>query len=86
MNEKFSEYSYRFQSNRSVRMAIERVLELLNEGYKQGVDIDLEKLFDNVHHDKLISLLMKDVENREIISLIRKFLRSGIQLDDRYRE
>lgn len=83
---KFSAYSYGFRPNRNAHMAIERVLELLNEGYEWVVDIDLEKFFDNVHHDKLISLLMKDVKSGEIISLIRKFLRSGIQLDDGYKE
>lgn len=83
---KFSEHSYGFRPNRSAHMAIEKVLELLNGGYEWVVDIDLEKFFDNVHHDKLISLLMKDVKSGEIISLIRKFLRSGIQLDDGYKE
>lgn len=40
----------------------------------------------NVHHDKLISLIMKDVKNGEIVSLIRKFLMSGIMIDNEYKE
>ena len=47
---------------------------------KWVVDIDLEKFFDTVNHDKLISLVMKDVKSGEIVSLIRKFLVSGIML------
>ncbi len=50
------------------------------------VDIDLEKFFDNVHHDKLIRLVSQQVKDGDVISLIRKFLRSGIMIDDEYKE
>lgn len=82
----FSETSYGFRPNRCCEMAIIRALEYMNEGYEWVVDIDLEKFFDNVHHDKLISLVMRDVKNGEIVSLIRKFLVSGIMIDDEYKE
>lgn len=58
----------------------------MNDGYEWVVDIDLEKFFDNAHHDKLISLIMMDVKNGEIVSLIRKFLVSGIMIDNEYKE
>ena len=50
------------------------------------MDIDLEKFFDTVNHDKLNSLVMKGVKSEEIVSLIRKFLVSGIMIDNEYRE
>lgn len=46
----------------------------------------MEKFFDTVNHDKLISLVMKGVKSEEIVSLIRKFLVSGIMIDNEYRE
>lgn len=82
----FSDSSYGFRPNRCCEMAIVKALEYMNDGYEWIVDIDLEKFFDNVHHDKLISLIMKNVKNGEIVSLIRKFLVSGIMLDDEYKE
>lgn len=83
---KFSDSSYGFRPDRCCEMAILKVLEFMNDGYQWVVDIDLEKFFDNVNHDKLISLIMKDVKCGEIVSLINKFLKSGIMIDDEYKE
>lgn len=69
---KFSESSYGFRPNRCCEMAILKALEFMNDGYQWVVDIDLEKFFDNVNHDKMISLIMKDVKCGEIVSLINK--------------
>lgn len=83
---KFSESSYGFRPNRCCEMVILKALEFMNDGYQWVVDIDLEKFFDNVNHDKMISLIMKDVKCGEIVSLINKFLKSGIMIDDEYKE
>ena len=83
---KFSESSYGFRPNRCCETAIQKALEFMNDGYQWVVDIDLEKFFDNVNHDKMISLIMKDVKCGEIVSLINKFLKSGIMIDDEYKE
>ncbi len=83
---KFSESSYGFRPNRCCEMAILKALEFMNDGYQWVVDIDLEKFFDNVNHDKMISLIMKDVKCGEIVSVINKFLKSGIMIDDEYKE
>lgn len=83
---KFSESSYGFRPNRCCEMTILKALEFMNDGYQWVVDIDLEKFFDNVNHDKMISLIMKDVKCGEIVSLINKFLKSGIMIDDEYKE
>ena len=79
--EKFSKYSYGFRPNRDCHMAINKVMEYLNEGYIYVVDIDLEKFFDTVNHDKLISLLLKTIKDGEVISLIRKYLVSGVMIN-----
>lgn len=82
----FSDASYGFRPNRCCQMAVIKALEYMNDGFHWVVDIDLENFFDNVHHDKLITLVMKNVKDGEIVSLIRKFLKSGIMLDGEYEE
>ena len=74
----FSEYSYGFRPKRSCEMAIVRVLELLNDGYGWIVDIDLEKFFDNVPQDRLMSLVHNIINDGDTESLIRKFLKAGV--------
>ena len=74
----FSETSYGFRLNRSCEMAIIKLLEYFNDGYTWIVDIDLQKFFDMVCHDKLISIIMKTIHDGELVSLIRKYLVSGV--------
>lgn len=74
----FSETSYGFRPNRSCEMAILKLLEYFNDGYTWVVDIDLQKFFDTVCHDKLISIIMKTIHDGELVSLIRKYLVSGV--------
>lgn len=59
-------------------MAIVKLLEYFNDGYTWIVDIDLQKFFDTVCHDKLIAIIMKTIHDGELVSLIRKFLVSGV--------
>ena len=75
-----------FRPNRCCEMAVLKALEFMNDGFQWVVDIDLEKFFDNVHHDKLITLVMKHVKSGEIVSLIRKYLVSGIMIDNEYKD
>lgn len=58
--EQLSNSSYGFRSNRSCEMAVVKLLEVFDDGYTWIVDIDLEKFFDRVCHDKLISIIMKE--------------------------
>ncbi len=74
----FSETSYGFRPSRSCEMAIIKLLEYFNDGYTWIVDIDLQKFFDTVCHDKLISIIMKTIHDGELVSLIRKYLVSGV--------
>ena len=76
--QQFSETSYGFRPNRSCEMAIIKLLEYFNDGYIWAVDIDLQKFFDTVCHDKLISIIMKTIHDGELVSLIRKYLVSGV--------
>lgn len=85
-DEKFSETSYGFRPKRNAHMAIEQVLEYAN-GFKQWiVDIDLEKFFDKVNHDKLMQLLSETIKDGDLLSLIRKYLRSGISINNEYKD
>lgn len=76
--QQFSETSYGFRPNRSCEKAIIKLLEYFNDGYTWIVDIDLQKFFDTVCHDKLISIIMKTIHDGELVSLIRKYLVSGV--------
>lgn len=82
----FSENSYGFRPGRSAGQAIEKVLELLNEGYEWIVDIDLEKFFDNVPQDKLMSYVGRIIRDGDTESLIRKYLQAGVMVNGKYEE
>ena len=77
----FSEYSYGFRPNRDQHMAIEKVLEYMNEGCEWVVDLDIEKYFDTVNHDKLISILRERINDAPTLHLIRSFLKAGVMED-----
>ena len=77
----FSEHSYGFRPGRSAHDAIEEVLEYLNVGYQWVIDLDIEKYFDTVNHDKLISILRERVNDKTILHLIRAFLKAGVMED-----
>lgn len=74
----FSEFSYAFRPNKSAHQAIEQARGYIEEGYKFVVDIDLEKFFDRVHHDKLMSLVAKTITDKPTLKLIRRFLQAGV--------
>ena len=74
----FQEHSYGFRPNRSCEQAALKLLEYLNEGYEWIVDIDLEKFFDNVPQDKLMSYVGRVIRDPDTESLIRKYLKSGV--------
>lgn len=77
----FSDYSFGFRPNRDCHTAMTKVLEYLNDGYEWVIDIDIEKYFDTVNHDKLISILRERVNDSQTVHLIRKFLQAGVMED-----
>ena len=76
--DEFQEHSYGFRPNRSCEQAVLKLLEYLNDGYDWIVDIDLEKFFDNVPQDKLMSYVGRVIRDPDTESLIRKYLKSGV--------
>lgn len=82
----FSEWSYGFRPNRSCEMAVRQLLIYLNEGYEWIVDIDLERFFDNVPQDKLMSLVHNIIGDGDTGSLIRKYLKAGVMTPEGYEE
>ena len=77
----FSESSYGFRPNRRCEQAITKLLEYFNDGYLWIVDIDLEKFFDNVPQDKLMSFVGRAIHDGDTESLIRKYLKAGVIID-----
>ena len=80
----FSENSYGFRPNRRCEQAIVKLLEYFNEGYVWIVDIDLEKFFDNVPQDKLMSYVGRVIHDGDTESLIRKYLKAGVMDRGKY--
>lgn len=74
----FSEHSYGFRPGRSCQQAIEEALVYLNEGYEWVIDLDIEKYFDTVNHDKLISILRERINDAKTLRLVRQFLQAGV--------
>ncbi len=77
----FSASSYGFRPNKSAHQAVIAARGYIEQGYGWAVDIDLEKFFDKVNHDKLMSLVARKVTDRRVLALIRKYLESGIMLN-----
>lgn len=74
----FSNQSYGFRPKRNAHQAVLRAKELLNEGKVWVVELDLEKFFDKVNHDRLMHLLSQRVKDKGTLRLIHQYLRSGI--------
>ena len=84
--EQFHEHSYGFRPNRCAQQAILTALDMMNEGNDWIVDIDLEKFFDTVNHYKLMTIIGRTIKDGEVISIVRKYLVSGIMIDDEYED
>ena len=77
----FSESSYGFRPNRSQKGAIAEAKKHVANGKEWVVDLDLEKFFDTVNHDRVLHLIRKEVTDRRLLKLIALFLRSGVEVD-----
>ncbi|WLC60616.1 group II intron reverse transcriptase/maturase [Clostridium sp. CM028] len=78
---KFSDNSYGFRPLRSGKQAVEKCRGYINAGHTWTVNIDLSKYFDTINHDKLIRILSEDIKDSRVISLIRKYLQSGVMIN-----
>jgi RNA-directed DNA polymerase len=77
----FSEYSYGFRPGRSAHQAVRAAQQYVSEGRRWVVDMDLEKFFDRVNHDILMSRVARRVKDKRVLRLIRSFLEAGILED-----
>ena len=74
----FSQYSYGFRPRRSAHYAVAQAQQYIAQGYGWVIDLDLEKFFDRVNHDKLMGQIAKRVEDKRLLKLIRAFLNAGV--------
>lgn len=74
----FSQNSFGFRPRRGCHDALRRAKDIVNSGYKYVVDLDLERFFDTVCHSRLIEILSRTIKDGRVVSLIHKYLRSGI--------
>lgn len=80
-DETFADNSFGFRPGRSAHQAVAQAQKYLEEGYAWVVDLDLEKFFDRVHHDVLMSRIARRVADKRLLKLIRAFLNSGVMID-----
>ena len=74
----FSDHSYGFRPGRSAHQAVAQAQRYIAAGYGWVIDLDLEKFFDRVNHDKLMGKIAKRVEDKRLLKLIRAFLNAGV--------
>ncbi len=79
--EEFSDNSYGLRPGRNAHQAIRKCKEYIDAGYNWLVDIDLAKYFDTVNHDKLMRLLSNKIKDGRVLSLIRKYQKSGVMIN-----
>ncbi|PYY05529.1 MAG: group II intron reverse transcriptase/maturase [Acidobacteria bacterium] len=77
----FSEHSHGFRPGRSAQQAVHEAQQYIAEGYRWVVDLDLEKFFDRVNHDRLLAAVAKRVADKRMLKLIRAFLEAGVMED-----
>jgi RNA-directed DNA polymerase len=77
----FSEHSHGFRPGRSARQAVHEAQQYIAEGHRWVVDLDLEKFFDRVNHDRLLAAVAERVADKRMLKLIRAFLKAGVMED-----
>jgi group II intron reverse transcriptase/maturase len=78
---KFSDASYGFRPGRSAHDAVREAQEYIESGKKWVVDMDLEKFFDTVNHDRLMSRLKQDIEDKRVLWLVNQYLKAGVMVN-----
>lgn len=77
----FSDHSHGFRPGRKAHDAVRRARQYIEEGYTWVIDIDLEKYFDRVNHDILMSRVARKIKDKRVLKLIRKYLESGVMIN-----
>lgn len=79
-DEGFSENSYGFRPQRSAHQAVIRAQDYLNAGFTKVIEFDLEKFFDKVNHDRLMTTLARRINDKRVLKLIHKYLKGGVMV------
>jgi RNA-directed DNA polymerase len=74
----FSENSFGYRPGKSAQMAIQKVKEYAEQGYKYAILIDLSKYFDTLNHELLMNMVREQVHDKRVTELIKKYLKSGV--------
>ena len=77
----FANNSYGFRPGRKAHEAVEAARGYVRDGYRWVVDLDLEKFFDRVNHDRLMARVAPKVKDKRVLRLIRRYLESGVMID-----
>lgn len=78
LEKQFAQHSYGFRPNRGCKDALRRVDQLIKQGYKYTVDVDLKAYFDTIPHDRLLTELRKYIADNSVLGLVEKFLQANI--------
>ena len=79
--ETFSEHSYGYRPGRSAHDAVKAAREHIEAGYRWVVDIDLERFFDTVHHDRLMARMKEEVKDKRVLRLVNEYLKAGVMIN-----
>jgi group II intron reverse transcriptase/maturase len=79
--ETFSDHSYGFRPGRNTHDAVKAAQGYIQEGYKWVVDIDLERFFDTVNHDRLMARMKETVVDKRVLRLVNKYLKAGVMVN-----
>jgi RNA-directed DNA polymerase len=82
----FSPSSYGFRPKRSAHQALRQCQRHITEGYKYGVDMDLEKFFDTVNQSKLVEVLSRTIKDGRVLSLIHRYLQAGVVVANKFEQ
>ena len=82
----FKETSYGFRPKRNAHMALDKIKDLSNQGYRWILDADIKGYFDSINHDKLMKLVEKRISDRRILKLIRNWLKAGVMEEGEYKD
>ena len=77
----FSEHSYGFRPGRSAHDAVKAAREHIEAGYRWVVDIDLERFFDTVNHDRLMARMKEEVKDKRVLRLVNEYLKAGVMIN-----